>query len=120
MHIKRKNLELESMMISLQPILPHRDKVGYVAARNTRILRDALTEFLAFKTELVHKYGEENHKTRTISILRENPNFDKFQEEFSKYADIEQEVDIMTIKYEEVIGLLNGEEILALEWMLED
>ena len=107
-------------MISLQPILPHRDKIGYAAARNTRILRDALTEFLAFKNELIRKYGQLDEATGDISIFAGTPNFDKFKEEFSAYADIEQEVDIMPVKYEDVIGLLNGEEILEIDWMLED
>ena len=108
------------MMMSLHPLLPHRDEIGYVAARNTRILRDALTEFLMFKNELIRKYGELDEKTGDITILSGTPSFDKFKEEFSKYTNIEQEVDIMTVKYDVVIGLLNGEEILAIDWMLED
>lgn len=109
----------------LRPFLPHRDKIGYIAARNTRIIKDALTEFLNFKEELIQKYGEvdkdENgHELNTISVQPSSPNFKKFSEEFDEIKNIEQEVDLMTIPYEEVIGLLSGEEILSLEWMFTE
>lgn len=125
MKVKLTNTELELRLIRLQPLLPHRDKVGYIAARNTRIIKDALTEFLAFKSELIQKYGEvdkdeHGNELDTVSIKPTSPNFQKFSEEFNKIKDIEQEVDLMTIPYEEIIGILNGEEILSLEWMFTE
>lgn len=123
--MKFTNVKMEQMLSQLEPILRHRDKVGYVAARNTRILRDNLTEFLDFKNELIQKYGtsekdENGNETGRISISPTSPNFQTFSDEFDKIADIEHEVDLMTLKYNEVIGILNGEEILELDWMLED
>lgn len=112
-------------MENLKPILPHRDKVGYVAARNVRKLVDTLTEYFNFKEDLIRKYGEVDKDTngnelQTISIKPDSPNFKEFTEEFDKIKDIEHEVELMTLPYEEVIGLLNGEEILALEWMFTE
>lgn len=123
--MKFKNLQLELMMENLKPILPHRDKVGYVAARNVRKLADALTEYFKFKEDLIREYGEvdkdaDGNELRTMSIKPDSPKFKAFTEEFDKIKDIEHEVEIMTLPYEEVIGLLNGEEILSLEWMFTE
>lgn len=113
------------MLEALKPILPHRDKIGYIAARNTRILNDMLTEYFTFKRDLISKYGEpdkdENGKeTGTVSILPSSSNFDDFLKEFDTIKNIEHNVELMSIPYEDVIGILNGEEILKLEWMLTD
>jgi hypothetical protein len=123
--MKLKNIQMELMLENLKPILPHRDKIGYVAARNVRKLTDALTEYFKFKEELIKKYGEvdkdtDGNELQTISIKPESPNFKMFTEEFDKIRDIEHEVELMTLPYEDVIGLLNGEEILSLEWMFTE
>lgn len=123
--MKISNINMEMMLETLKPILPHRDKIGYIAARNIRILNDTLTEYFAFKQDLIKKYGEvdrdENGKElNTISIMPESSNFEAFTKEFDTIKDIEHEVEVMTIPYEEVIGLLNGEEILDLDWMLTE
>ena len=55
--MKFSNIKMEMMLEALKPILPHRDKIGYIAARNTRILNDTLTEYFTFKRELISKYG---------------------------------------------------------------
>ena len=55
---KITNFKMEIMLEQLKPLLSFRNKVGYAAARNTRTLRNALTEYLLFKRELIEKYGE--------------------------------------------------------------
>lgn len=111
---------MELMLEEMRAILPHRDKVGYVAARNTRKLTDNLTEYLKFKEELIKKYGAVDEEKQTVSINPNSENFAAFTEEFDKIKDIEHEVELMKLPYEEVIGLLNGEEILRLDFMLEE
>lgn len=116
---------MEMMLEALKPILPHRDKIGYIAARNTRILNDTLTEYFTFKQELIKKYGtvdkdEKGNELSTISISPASVNFEEFTKDFDKIKDIEHEVELMKIPYEEIIGLLNGEEILKLDWMLTE
>lgn len=122
---KISNIKMEMMLETLKPLLLHRDKIGYIAARNTRILRDTLTEYFAFKRDLISKYGEpdkdENGKeTGTVSISPSSENFNKFVKEFDDIKNIEHNVELMTIPYEEIIGILNGDEILNLDWMLTD
>ena len=123
--MKYKNIQMEAMLEALKPILPHRDKIGYIAARNTRILKDTLTEYFAFKRDLISKYGEpdkdENgNETGAVSISPTSSNFQEFIKEFDTIKNIEHNMELMTIPYDEIIGLLNGEEILELDWMLTD
>lgn len=123
--MKYKNVQMEMMLEKLKPILSHRNKIGYIAARNTRILNDTLTEYLTFKRELISKYGEPDKdvngkETGTVSISPTSPKFCEFTKEFGTIKDIEHDIELMTIPYEEVIGVLNGEEILELDWMLTE
>lgn len=124
--MKFKNSQMEQMLKQLQPILQQRNKVGYVAARNTRMLRDILTEFFSFRNDLVRTYGSDEidettgHKTGRITITPDSPNFSVFTEELDKVASIDHGVELMKLKYDEVIDILSGEEILEIEWMLED
>ena len=63
---------------------------------------------------------ENGKELSTISIDPNSSIFTKFSEEFDEIKNIEHDVDLMMLKYDEVIGFLNGEEILILDWMLED
>ncbi len=120
-----KNSQMSLMLQQLQPLLSHRDKIGYVAARNYRFLSDSLTEYEVFKRGLVEKYGrpdlnENGNDTGTISIKVGSPDFKAFCDELQPFNEMEHEVELMTAKYEDAIGCLTGEEILAVDWMLED
>ena len=120
-----KNYELVAMQQSLKPLLQLRDKLGFIAARNTRIIENALTEYENFKNDLIKKYGEPDfdkngNKLTTISIKVSSPNFTDFFFLFESLNNIEQEVDLMTTKYADAIGVLSGEEMLGVDWMLED
>ena len=113
------------MMHQLEPILSQRNKIGYVAARNYRILSDTLTEYNRFKMELVEKYGEPDRaedgtELPTVSIKVGSPSFKAFCDEMAPFNEMEHEVELMIAKYEDTIGCLSGEEILAVDWMFED
>lgn len=121
----KKNSELVAMMHQLEPILSQRNKLGYVAARNFRILSDTLTEYNRFKMELVEKYGEpdkaeDGTELPTVSIKVGSPNFKSFCDEMAPYNNMEHEVELMVAKYEDTIGVLSGGEIVGIDWMLED
>lgn len=120
-----KNSMMNEMLRQLRPILSHRDKIGYIAARNYRILDDCLIEFQVFRDELIKKYGEvdkdENgNDLPTISINVSSPNFKQFCDELEPFNNMEHEVDLMMANFDDAIGCLSGEEILAIDWMLED
>ena len=120
---KLKNAQMVAMLNQLQPILSHRDKIGYIAARNYRILSECLTEYEAFRNSLIEKYGEETKDDRgrpIIGVKVDSPNFKLFCDELAPFNEMEHEVEIMTARYEETIGCLSAEEVLSIDWMLED
>ena len=122
---KLKNIQMDQMINSLQKVLSHRDKIGYYAARNYRILNDSLIEYQNFKNSLIAKYGttdvdSDGNELQTISIKVGSQNFDDFIKELEPFNNIEHEGELMIAKYEDAIGCLSGEEILAIDWMLED
>ena len=93
--------------------------------KNSEMVVMVQTEYGAFKHDLINKYGEPDkdesgNETGTISIKVGSPNFKAFCDELAPFNEMEHEVELMTAKYEDTIGCLSGEEILPLDWMLED
>lgn len=122
---KLKNSQMVERLHNLSPLLSRRDRIGYIAARNYRILTDQLTEYMRFRQELIQKYGEtdmgeDGADLGTISIKIGSPNFKAFCDELAPFNNMEHEVELMTAGYEDTIGCLSGEEILSIDWMLED
>ena len=121
-----KNLEMVAMVQELQTLLSHRDIVGYAAARNTRALSQSLTEYNALKAGLIEKYGEaeidehSGRETGRVVLKMESPKFQAFLGELEPFNAMEHEVELMMLKYGDVIGILSGEEILSIDWMLKD
>lgn len=120
-----KNIKMLEMVHQLQPLLSRRDKIGYIAARNYRILTNSLTEYTTFRNSLIEKYGEQDKDENgvvlpTISLKVDSPNFTVFCEELGPFNNMEHEVDLMIAKYDDAINVLTGEEILSIDWMLED
>lgn len=121
----KKNSELVAMIHQLEPVLSQRNRIGYAAARNFRILSDTLTEYNRFKMELIEKHGEpdraeDGSELPTVSIKVGSPNFKSFCDEMAPYNNMEHEVELMTVKFEDIIDVLSGEEILGIDWMLEE
>lgn len=122
---KFSNFKMEIMVEQLSNLLSRKDVIGYVAARNTRLLKENLTEYLKCKYELILKFGEEEIdengvSTNKVSINTNSPKFGAFSQELYPLGNIEHEIDIMTLKYADVVGHLSGSEILELDWMLVD
>lgn len=118
--MKLKNIQMEGMLVSLRPLLERTDKIGYIAARNARKFKDALVEYFQIKNNLIKKYGEPDKSSFTMTIFPNSENMDKFKDEFDEIAEIEQDVDIMTLKFDDVVGILSGNDILNVDWMLVD
>lgn len=122
---KFKNIEMEQMVKALEPLLDRTDIIGYVAARNTRILRTETTEYASLRDELVCKYGEpekdENGRdTGRYALAFNSPNWKDYEKEVTEWAMVEHEVNLMKLKPEDIIGKLSGSQILKLEWMIEE
>lgn len=118
-----KNSQMAEMLAKLRPLLSHRDKIGYIAARNYRLLGESLTEYETFRNNLIMKYGEEitdEHGNPTIGVKIDSPRFKEFCDELAPFNEMEHEVDLMIAKYTDAIGCLTGEEILDVDWMFED
>ena len=123
MKMKLKNSVALERLHALKPFLSRRDKIGYVAARNYRFLSNSITEFETIRLSLIEKYGVEGKDERgapTYTLKMDSPNFKDFCDELAPFNEMEHEVELMTAKYDEVAGNLSGEEILAIDWMLED
>lgn len=120
-----KNIEMEQMINSLEPLLDHTDIIGYAAARNTRILTNEIQEYIARREELVAKYGEEvldddGNPTGQIQLRFDSPKFKDYSDEIIEWAEIEHEPPIYKIPTEKCIGILSGRQMLEIGWMLED
>lgn len=120
-----KNSQMVDMLTRLKPLLQQCNKIGYAAARNHRRLSECLTEYERFRNGLIEKYGEhemdeDGNELPSISLSVKSPKFKMFMEELTPYNEIEHEVELFTLPYSEVIGVLSGEEILAIDWMLTD
>ncbi len=119
-----KNSELKTMLNGLKAVLKHNGKVGYAAARNTRLIQDALTEYTEEERKLILKYGkkekdENGNETGGARLSIESPEFNKFLEELEPYLEIEHEVNIMQVEAAD-LEKLTGEEILEIDWMIKE
>lgn len=124
--MRATNQQMSEYISSLSSFLERRDKIGYAAARNTRILNESCIEYLNRREELIFEYGDpeiddNGAPTGRKYLVIGSESFEKFSKELEPYAVIEHDVnDIFKLKYEDVIGVLSGEEILSIDWMLED
>lgn len=123
--MRLSNAEMSRMLEAVEKHLSRKDVVGYACARNARILRDELSEFIGIRNELVMKYGEKDVDdngvpTGQVSLAVESENFAKFAEEIEQFALIEHEPELFKLNYSEAIGALSGEELLEIDWMFED
>ena len=122
MQAKFKNIEMEQMLFALEKHLDRTDKIGYAAARNTRILRSETQEYFTRREELVEKYGEpqldeQGNPTGLTELKFASPNFAKYAKEIEEWALIEHEPNLFKLPIEEAIGQLSGNELLELDWM---
>lgn len=122
---KLTNIQMMSMNESLAPLLSRRDIIGYVAARNKRTFDDKLVEYISMRNELIKKYGSKDvdadgNDLGTISINVKSKEFHDFCEELEAFNNIELDVSIMVLPFSDAIGVLSGEEIFKIDWMLVD
>lgn len=119
------NEQMHQMLLSLEPLLERRDIVGYVAARNTRVLQAEAMEYLKRRDELIEKYGEPEFAdngtpTGRTQLQIGSDTYKRFADDLALYSNIKHRPLLFKIPYEEAIGKMSGTEILACEWMLVD
>ncbi len=119
------NYAIERKIAQLDPFLNRADIIGYAAARNTRLLRDAASAYSTTRDALITKYGtlerDENDKpTGRYVIPFDDPHFAEFKNEIDRIGNLEVDVDIFKISSEDVMGQLTGKEILSIDWMIEN
>jgi hypothetical protein len=112
------NSQLDSMLNSLSTLLSMRNKIGYIAAVNYRLISSLIQEFLTIKNSALQKYGELTDGG--YRIYAESEKFEDFKKELLEYADITHKITLYTIKSEEAIGILSGTEILAVSFIFDD
>lgn len=122
---KFTNGQMVNISDALEKYLDRSDVIGYACARNYRKINDACLEFLKIRNSAFNDYGEddlneEGKPTGMKVIAVDSENFTKFKEEIDKYVNIEHDVDVMMLKYNEAIGKLTGKELLELDFMFED
>ena len=116
---------IEANLSLLSNYLDRVDIIGYACARNSRILENELNEFNNFKNNLLIQYGHKDLdnngvETGSISLDQTDEKYELAINEYKKIISLDRELPIIKIKYSDVIGLLSGNEILQLDWMLED
>lgn len=117
--------EIEQKKEAISVYLDRVDIIGYACARNSRTFENELEEFINFRNDLLLKYGhkeinEHGVETGNISLDQTDENYEKAIQEYKKVLLLDRNLDIIKIKYSDVIGLLSGNEILQIDWMLED
>lgn len=119
-----QNMDMASMLFSLEPFLESATgKFGYAVARNVRKLREACTEFLQIRQNLIQELGEkkldeEGRFTGIIAIDTESDKFLEYGKRLGEVSDISHTVEIYKIPYELLPDRITAKDMLTLEWML--
>ena len=119
-----RNIEMDQMLAQLAPFLDRTDKIGYAAARNTRILRFETEEYFERRRQLIMEYGqprigEDGDPTGETELRFDSPEFAEYAAAIEEWANIRHAPNLFTLPVSEVIGKLSGSEILGIEWMLD-
>lgn len=97
--------------------------VGYTAARNYRALHDVAEPFFSQRNKLIMEYGEEQYdddgNINDYVVDPKSPKFAEFAAKYQELADIECEVEILTLPEEKAIDAISGTQLLQLDWMFE-
>lgn len=116
--MRKTNIELDQMLYEMRPLLDRKGLIGMAAARNTRVIAEAIQEYASVKVDLIRKYGDDDGDGG-VGVAPGSAGFDDFMAELDPYAQMSHEVDLMRVPVERVMDDMTGAEMLALDWMLE-
>lgn len=123
--MKLTNQRITELVPTLEPLLERRDRIGYVAARNTRTMLDATAEYERRRDELIQEHGtpgtdEDGNETGAYEIRIGTPAYAAFERDIREWAEFEHDLALIPLTFDEVEGRLSGTEILAIDWMLSE
>lgn len=121
-----KNFEIYTITESLKK-LTQTDKdipviVGYKILKNLKTLSSITESFEETKDKIVKKYGTPSEDGRTVTIQKDNENYEKVVKELNELALLEVELPkLEKIKLKDIEKLeLPLESISALDFMIEE
>lgn len=122
--MKLTNEKIAAMCRDLENgVLDNVGIVGYTAARNYRVLHDVAEPFFTQRNKLIMEYGEAQYDDDgNIDDYVVDPKSEKFAAFAAKYqelAEIECEVEILTLPEEKAIDAISGRQLLTLDWMFD-
>lgn len=118
--MKLSNNEADIYLSVLKDIAPKvTGKFGYGVARNIRELTASLTEYRKARNDLIAKYGEISGEE--IVLKSTSGYYKDFINEIKAYADIEHDVNIMTVEPEEIFtSQLTADVINQIMFMIKE
>ncbi len=119
--MKLTNQQMDMALNVLQEISTKTSgKLGYIVAKNMRILANELVEYNKIKDETIKEFGSPDDEGH-YSIKVDSPEFKQFVAKMQEYADIETDVNIITIDPELIYSTdITGAEINAILFMIND
>lgn len=123
--LKLSNFAMEAMIDQLRPYLERVDIIGYAAARNIRKLQDGCQDYIDKRQEIIKKYGHEILDDNGIPtgewvVEKDTDGYKAALEVINSIGPLEQSIELFKVPIEKTIGLLSGNDILTLDFMLEE
>lgn len=116
------NREASAMAESCERWMDDTGLLGYACARNARRLADATVEYTRIKDGAIREFGREvkddDGRVTAYTVEPGSEGFEGFMQRVGPFADLECEVEIMTVPASEVIGKMSGRESLEIDWMI--
>ena len=100
-------------------------KTSFIIAKNIKAIDEISDIFISEKMKLVNKYGtkdkEGNLKVDDNGAVEiANNNLKEWNRSYAKLLEIENEVDIQKIKLSNLDIKVSAQELLAIEYMIEE
>ena len=118
------NIQMEQMLANVEPLLSKKGLVGYAAARNARVLKGEIAEYIEMKNSAISELGEEEvdgegRPTGHVTLKFDSPAFEEYKRRMDGVDTAVSEPKIFRVRAADVMDQLSGEEMLKLDWMID-